>query len=101
MSVGVISDRVAAQPDPPQNVRIKFRNGAVIPCEVRYMGYQQWAGDGRFSHGWRVLNEGPFDYREGDQLFVGYFPPGNHYVQVAGTGPIERWATPTQKEQPQ
>jgi len=74
--------------NPPQNVQIKFRNGAVIPCEVRYMGYRQWVDDGRFSHGWRVLNEGPFDYREGDRLLVGGFPPGNHYVEVVGTGPL-------------
>jgi len=75
------------EPEAPQDVRIRFRDGSVVPCPVKYMGEKDWTGDGRIGHGWRVLNEGPFDHREGDELHVGWWPPGNHYVQVPGTGP--------------
>jgi hypothetical protein len=71
-------------PEPPADVRIKFRNGAVVPCDVKYTG--EIERDGHMLHAWKVLNEGPFDHREGDQLQVGHLPIGA-FIWVDGTGP--------------
>jgi hypothetical protein len=87
----------------PQDVAIRFRNGAVIPCDLAYLGQNMYPDDdGSLCHGWRVLNEGPFDWREGDKLLVGSYPPGNHYVEVPGTGPKDApdLVVPVPEEQP-
>jgi len=82
-------DMKMTKPEPPQDVRIVFRNGAVVPCDVKYIGSRPYPDkDGQVCDGWRVLNEGPFDHRDGDRLVVGYMP-NRTYVEVLGTGPTE------------
>ncbi|UXE03963.1 hypothetical protein SEA_PHALCONET_75 [Mycobacterium phage Phalconet] len=74
---------------PPTNVRIVYRNGMEVECPVKYLGFlpppnEDVAVDdviaGRRYHTWLVVNEGPFDSREGRQdqvrLCLGDFADG-------------------------
>ncbi|WNM74061.1 hypothetical protein SEA_LUNABLU_81 [Mycobacterium Phage LunaBlu] len=86
-------------PMPPTDVRIVYRNGMEVECPVKYLGFlpppnEDVAVDdviaGRRYHTWLVVNEGPFDSREGDKIKYN-FASGTSpmVVRVEGTGPRE------------
>lgn len=75
------------EPEAP-TVFIIYRNGKVVHCPVKYLGFNIPDGATLHYHCWRVLNEGPYDYRQGDrfQSFGGTTP---HHIECPGTGPVD------------
>lgn len=72
-------------PEPPANVRIVYADGRSVPCPVKYLGYREFGYQLGKCFGWRVLNEGPFDSRQGDRIeFTGGTSP--IYVECPGNG---------------
>ena len=78
---------VELKPTPPSNVRIVYPNGTEVSCPVKYLGWGDFGQDGEpfYAYGWRVLNEGPFDAREGHRIVYdwGSVPM---YIECPGTG---------------
>ena len=76
-----ISDPVAP------TVTIAYRTGAMVECPVKYLGWAIPEDQDQHFHCWRVLNEGPYDYREGDRTIIegGTLP---QWVETPGTGPV-------------
>lgn len=80
-----LEDPGISNPVPPK-VTIRYRTGALVECPVKYLGWEIPEGQSQHFHCWRVLNEGPYDYREGDQTLIegGSMP---QWVETPGTGP--------------
>ncbi|QDM57459.1 hypothetical protein SEA_MAHAVRAT_75 [Mycobacterium phage Mahavrat] len=79
-------------PMPPTDVRIVYRNGMEVECPVKYLGFLPYPNEDvavRY-HTWLVVNEGPFDSREGDKIKFDFASGTSPMVlRVEGTGPRE------------